>query len=99
MTAESLSSALQIEHEQSMLRQAEMIQRCKDLRVREEHATIHIRQTLQERGLGRISEETKDRIYVLLSFALPRNNAYADIPEPLSGLDNHEAHEAFFHNP
>lgn len=87
MPAESLAQVLQAQHERAMIRQAETIRDWPIAQERQEQAEIHVRSTLWERGLGRISDETQYRVYSILSFAMPNDAAVENGPAPLAELE------------
>jgi hypothetical protein len=87
MPPESLTQVLQAQHERAMIRQAEIIRDWPIRRERQEHAEIHVRSALWERGLGRIGDETQYRVYSILSFAMPNDAAVENGPAPLAELE------------
>ncbi len=97
MSPHTLSQALQAQHEAAMIRQAEIIRDWPIIRDRHEQAMIHVRQTLWERGLGRISDETQYRVYSILSFVMPDDAAFDDEPVPLAELEREAAVETAFY--
>lgn len=87
MTAPTLAEALQSQHETAMILQAETIRDWPMTRERTAQAEIHVRTALWERGLDRISDETQYRIYSMLSFAMPNDDAYASETKSLPELE------------
>jgi hypothetical protein len=96
MPPQSLSQALQAQHEAALIRQAELICNWPIPRERQEQAEIHVRQALWERGLGRISNETQYRVYSILSFVMPDDAAFADEATPLAELEKEADMEAAY---
>jgi hypothetical protein len=97
MTSMSLSEAVQAQHEATLIRQAETIRDWPITRERQEVAEIHIRMTLWERGLDRISDETQHRVYSILSFAMPVETAYAERSTSLAELEKEPNIEAAYY--
>jgi hypothetical protein len=97
MSPESLAQALQAQHERAMIRQAETIRDWQIVRERQEQAEIHVRSTLWERGLGRISDETQYHVYSILSFAMPNDAPIENGPAPLAELELESDIEAAYY--
>jgi hypothetical protein len=97
MPPQSLSQALQAQHEAALVHQAETIRNWPIPRERREQAEIHVRLALWERGIGRISDETQFRVYSILSFVMPDDAAFADETAPLQELEHEAAWEAAYH--
>ena len=97
MTSGSLAQALQVQHEATMIRQAETIRDWPSPPERQQQAEIFVRLTLWERGLGRISDETRRRIYAILNFVMPNDATFADVAMPLPELEKEAASLAAYH--
>lgn len=80
-----------------MIEQAETIRHWPVGRERQEHAMIHVRLALWERGLGRISDETQHRVYSILSFAMPDDAAIENESMPLPELEREADIEAAYY--
>ena len=97
MSGVTLAQALRSDHEQSLVRQAEIIRDWRPGRERDEQATIHVRLALWEQGIGRLSRQAQQRVYSILSFVMPQDGAYGGESLPIAELQREaDAETAYF---
>jgi hypothetical protein len=80
-----------------LIAQAETIRGWPPGDERHELAENHVRLAIWERGLGRITDDAQHRIYSLLSFVMPDDDAFNGESVPLAELEQETTWVAAYH--
>jgi hypothetical protein len=97
MAGETLSQVLGQQYERMLIRQAETIRDWPVGQERTELAEIHARTALLDQTRRQVSQATLTRVYAILSFVMPRGNAFDGEPAPLAELEREAGWETAYH--